>query len=493
MIFKQIFGKTVKAAVKSAKQMYGDNFTIFQTSVGDEKKQPGISIIADKKDTIRKGPPPKKRKPVYFEHSGHSHHQAQFNKNFSDELQSLRKIAESQFADFSQTRLAVQPEEKNGLLGKTEFNTVSKNGFKQKPKPLDVYGRQSVRNVATVLPSHTETDVITEAAPEKNTRPNRTLLSRFDESKPKLYKEETSQTAFIHPEKKKAREIQALHKRFDKLEALLDSQLMSVNLEYASHPVFQQLVQTGIHPGVVSEWFGRIIKRGIDPFNQPETFMSEISAIIKKALTNGDASEPKKFQLFTGPSGSGKTSMVMKLLMNSTTMSQKNTAVVSVLPAGEQQKSYYTILEPFCNSHYIDYLKIGMDDDISPYIRDWDNYQYVLIDTPALAIEQYNTFRKYWELRQFLAPLSPLEVHFTVNISMNRHYFQSSSAMNHPMKPNYIALTHLDEISEWGPVIPLFEKMGCTARYLSIGDSLGNSLKQFDPAWLAKKILENTE
>jgi len=493
MIFKQIFGKTVEAAVKSAKQMYGDNFTVFQTSGGDEKKQPGISIIADKKHTNRKGPGPKKRKPVYFERSGHSRHQTQVKNNFSDELQSLRKIAESQFTDSPQNRPSAQPEKKNGFREKTKFTPASKNGFKPKPKPLDVYGRQSVRNAATVLPAHTQADVITEAVPEKKARPNRTLLSRFDESKPKLNTEGASQTAFIHPEKKKAREIQALHKRFDKLEALLDSQLMSSNLEYASHPVFQQLIQTGIHPGVASEWFGRIIKKGIDPINQPENFMSEISAIIKKALTNGDASKPKKFQLFTGPSGSGKTSMIMKLLMDSTMMNHKKTAVVSVLPAGEQQNSYYTILEPFCSGHNIDYLKIGVDEDISPFIRQWENYQFVLIDTPSLAIEQYNTFRKYWKLRQFLSPLSPLEVHFTVNISMNRHYFRSSSTMNHPMKPDFLALTHLDEISEWGPVIPLFEKMGCTARYLSIGDSLRSSLKQFDPAWLAKKILENTE
>jgi flagellar biosynthesis GTPase FlhF len=491
MMFKQIFGKTVEAAITSAKQMYGDNFTIFQTSGGDEKKQAGISIVTDKKDTTHYISHPKNRKPVYYDRSSLNHHQNQVKTDISHELQSLRKIAESQFTNSEQTRQPFQPNQKNGFREKTEFTQISNNGVK--PKPLDVYGRQSVRNAVTVFPEQDETDVMSETAPGKTDRPNRTLLSRFDESKPKINIEGRSQTVFIEPEKKKAREIQALHNRFDNLEALLDSQLMSANLEYASHPVFQQLVQTGIHPGVVSEWFGRIIKKGIGPFNQPENFMSEISAIIKNALTSSDASEAKKFQVFTGPSGSGKTSLIMKLLMNGTTMNQRNTAVVSLLPSGEKQKNYYTILNPFCNSHNFDYFKIGMDDDVTPYTMKWENYDYVLIDTPSLAIEQHNTFRKYLKLRQFLAPLSPLEVHFTLNISMNRHYFRSSSAMNHPVKPDFIALTHLDEISEWGPVIPLFEKMGCNARYLSIGDSLNNSLKQFEPAWLVKKMLENTE
>ena len=60
--------------------------------------------------------------------------------------------------------------------------------------------------------------------------------------------------------------MKSVMERFDKLEVLLDSSFISANLDYACHPVFQQLVQTGINTSTVSGWFSNIIKNGVDPF-----------------------------------------------------------------------------------------------------------------------------------------------------------------------------------------------------------------------------------
>lgn len=490
MIFKQFFGKTIEAAVKSAKQMYGDNFTVFRTTEVDGKKQASISVISDSNDATRKNLEQKKQNAVYFERSKQPPVRTQFKNNYSEQLESLRKIAESQIVDDTLPGVKHNISESNH--GKTSFNNTAEHASeKRTKKPVDVYKRNRFGNSATTIQATDKTDAFT-LHKNGSLKPQGNLLSRFDESRPKTHLSNTnSDDDNVHINHNE-RKIKALHKRFDKLEALLGTQIMAANLEYASHPVFQQLVQTGIHPAMVSEWFNRILKKGVNPANNAEGFLSEISGILKNALVKDSKSKPQKFQLFTGPSGSGKTSTIMKLILTNMLTDSENIAAISVLPSGENRKNYYTILEPFCKSNTVDYYKLGIDEDLKDITITLDKYEYVFIDTPPVTIESENSFRKYWELRQLFEPLMPIEVHFTVNISMNTHYFRSITAANHPLKPDFLAITHLDEISEWGPVIPLFEKTGCNARYISMGGCLNTSLRKFDAEWLTKKILDRT-
>ena len=288
------------------------------------------------------------------------------------------------------------------------------------------------------------------------------------------------------------REITALHKRFDKLESLLDSALISSNLDYASHPAFQQLVQTGIKPTVIARWFREIIETGIDPDQETEQFMAGLSSIIRKAL-KGSSNEPwAPFMMFAGPSGSGKTSLIMKLVQHPEFMSGKNVAVVSIIPQNREKQPYYTILEPFCNDQNITYYKIGTSTDVNGCLEEWKTYDHVLFDSPSIPVEQERSFREYWKIRQLLAAVTPLEVHYVINAALNRYYFRESGNMHHPLQPDYVALTHLDEVSQWGPVIPFMQEMGCGARFMSRGSGIPGGLSEFSPAWFTQQVLQDT-
>lgn len=496
MIFKQIFGKTVEAAMKSARQIYGDDFTVFQTIEGDKKQQPGISLIADKKISENKVSRQDKKGSVYFEKSEKKDHQNGQNRRIDDELRTLRKIAESQTTESVQNKRSSKRQPKKNFQGKTAFSPVTAEELNHPSNPLHVYSRKSVRKPDALVTENSSFDT-SDVKPRPDKKPGRTrsLLSRFDESKPTIKKPASNQTVFKQPNLQHSSndEIQTLHKRFDKLEALLHSELISANLEYASHPIFQQLIQTGIPSKVVSDWFRRIIVKNIDPFDESENFALEISKILKSALINDSISKPKKNELFLGFSGSGKTSLIMKLILKREEYMQKQTAVISVLPSSKKQKNYYTILEPFCIENGIDYFKVGVDSDLSEIHQDLNRYHHLFIDTPSLPVENDEAISEYRNLQKLLAPVSGLDTHLTIN--MANSYLDSQLVKSHSLvaESDFIALTHMDEVEEWGPVIPLFEKTGCTCRYLSLGDSLNDSLKYFDAAWLTKKILENTD
>jgi len=495
MIFKQIFGKTVEAAMKSAKQIYGDDFTVFQTLEGDKNQQPGISLIADRKVPKTESSQQRKKQPVYFEKSRQAARPKRENEQINVELQALRKIAETQISDSAQKQSPGNQKANNGKQKKTKFSPVPHEKLNQNSKPLNVYSRKSVRATDTAIPAPSKPDQSERnTVPEKRSRRTKSLLNRFDESKPNFQKPLTTQTVFKQPETQHTNrsEIKALHERFDKLEALLHSDLISANMEYAAHPVFQQLVQTGIPTKVVSEWFKRIVKKNVDPFNESDIFVSEISRILKSALSKDYTIEPNKFQLFLGYAGAGKTSLIMKLILDNDLSDRTRTAVVSVLPVSHKQHDYYTILEPFCNENGIDYFKVGIESDLADIYQDLNNYQHIYIDTPSLAVEENRALAEYGRIEQILAPISNLTVHLIVNMTAHYHDSQILSASSLSIQPDYIALTHLDEMEAWGPIIPLFEKVKCSGSYISTGDSLTGTLECFDAAWLTKNILENT-
>lgn len=545
-MLKKFIGKTIDAAKKSAKQMYGDDFVVIDSSTNEETNEAGITVMANspKHQTEKKeaGNGTAFRQSgnngVMFERSGNKPDRP--GNGTSPNLEALRRFAKNQFTDEFESAAtekksstgngtAFRPqgeESSNGIArgslysrASIRYGSDSSSASKSSEEPGEEFKKpKSTTNGTVFRPKGDQDDLIdrsinghgikslesedlSKPAAKKEELPKTepeavseesdegaSLLSRFDQSRPKIRDSVRPSTS----SRREQREITALHKRFDKLEALLDSAFISTNLDYASHPAFQQLVQTGISTSVIAGWFSEIIGEGIDPFDQSDLFMSKLSGIIRKALSRPASGEPQKYMLFTGPSGSGKTSLIMKLLKHSEFLSGCRVAVVSLKPKGEKGDFYYTIMEPFCHDHGIDHFTVSSGVEITQLYDQWEEYDHILIDTPAISTEKENSFREYWKIRQLLAPLTPLEVHYVVNASMNKFYFQNSSAANHPLQPDYVAVTHLDEVSQWGPIIPFLKDMGCAAKYISAGQSISGSLDEFDPAWFARKVLQDS-
>jgi flagellar biosynthesis GTPase FlhF len=283
------------------------------------------------------------------------------------------------------------------------------------------------------------------------------------------------------------REIIALHKRFEKLEALLDANLATTDLDLVAHPSFQQLVKSGVRPAVINRWFRQITGAGIDPEDQPEQFMNELSAIIRTALNRKPAGSPARVQLFTGSSGAGKTHMIMKLAA----MSQRDgmrTAVISVEPTLADDQYYYSILELFCNDHQVAFYRVNTDTSYEAMAGELDSFDTVLIDTPPLSMRSDKAYRALYKLRKRW----PAEIHYVANAGHGPHALEMVSRSHHTLKPDVVCITHMDEIDQWGPLIPFLSEFGCSCRWLGTGSSLYNGLTAYSPAFVAQKILQDS-
>lgn len=490
MILKNIFGKTVEAAKKTAFQMYGDDVLILEASEpASEGQKARVTIFSDSeekqastahsrqktfRDSLKE-----EEQGVQFERSSTA--LAEPNRREHSNLASLRKYATEQI-------LTEKKKESNKELVSTGTPFLPLEEPVQEKSSGQYYRRANLRPAPEQ--NVDETEILKDETPTTVTpKPAGKFITHFRESKPKENFHEARMAVQSPIENQKA--IKALHKRFDKLEALLDSNLISANLDYACHPVFQQLVQTGINTSTVSGWFSSIIETGIDPFEHNELFVAKLAGILRDSLGKTPTKEPSRFMLFAGPSGSGKTSLIMKLCLHPDFMLNKKVAVVTVHPQQKPGDAYYSILEAFCTDQKISHFTVKKGLDVNDYIEEWKEFDHVLIDTPSLSIEQEDSFREYWKIRQLLTPLAPLEVHFVVNAARSKFYFANSTAKNHPMQPDYISITHLDEVSEWGPIIPFMKEMDCAARYISTGTDLPASLSEFNPQWFAQKVLED--
>ncbi|MFP8488641.1 hypothetical protein ACKGJO_06015 [Gracilimonas sp. Q87] len=511
MILKNVFGKTIEAAKKSAQQMYGNDLLVLESNKEDGLDKASITIFSDEKNKNKEQFPAKsqaeseakkaatnvseKDPGVKFEQSASTerkHTSVDFKK---DKLSSLRQYARqldnSKLNDTDDTL----SNDAFTFNGEQKQNIQGKNSTKRHDTEISAYGRAAVRKVfkensKSKSPSLEKEEHVNRDRSNKKLAHTKGFITHFKQTESS--REKQKRPLVISPNRNEQREINALHKRFDKLEALLDSALMSANLDYASHPAFQQLVHTGINTTVIGGWFSKIIEKGIDPYDQPEQFMVKLAAIIRNALGEAKLDGPQKYMLFIGPSGSGKTSLIMKLSQHPELMEKKKVAILSIHPKQNNTTPYYTILKPFCVDHDLPYFEISKGKDVNDHLDIWSEFDHVLIDTPSINIERENSFRDFWKIRQMLTPLTPLEIHYVVNASLNKFYFRNSSANHHPLQPDHIAITHLDEVSEWGPIIPFLQEMGCTARYISRGgEESPNSLGEFDPRWFAQRILQD--
>jgi flagellar biosynthesis GTPase FlhF len=147
-------------------------------------------------------------------------------------------------------------------------------------------------------------------------------------------------------------------------------------------------------------------------------------------------------------------------------------------------------LDQFCAEEDIPFYRVSDGIEVSKLMPKLVEFDQVLIDTPAISLEKKTAFREYWKIRQILASVLPLEVHFVVNATLENRYFQEEYAVNHPLQPDYLAITHLDETHRWGHLLPFMKTLGCAIRFISLSNEIPGGISAFSPTWFAEKLLK---
>lgn len=284
-------------------------------------------------------------------------------------------------------------------------------------------------------------------------------------------------------------EIRSLSTKVDQLEAMLSEHIISPSLRYLNHPVYQQLLQKGITASDISMWFREVLGEGIDPESESNSFAKRIARILRRRFPNGVASshKPKKFNAFYGDSGAGKTTLIMKLASRAKADNQR----IALITLYDHEDEKLSKLGVFAQQNGIDHFFIGTRESAEPVLKKLQSYDRILIDTPSLGHHADEIVKKASSIQKFMEQLPDFESHLVINAALNNEFFSEQYLSRYPLKPDFLAVSHLDQVSVWGHLLTLFNCIKSKPQYLTTGPQLRGDIITYTPEWFANKILND--
>jgi flagellar biosynthesis GTPase FlhF len=492
MVLKKFFGTTIQEALKAAKEQLGQQVILIESVAPQGEKPASVTVMLDEKlpstQPVQENSTQDEFRNVFYKRSdiGGKRQNAADNLSESDVMTMSQPMGSSISPSNYETygEIKDEPVKKNTKsdlqLTVPKFNPNDKSTLERKTATVEEAKKKS-----SVNPKKTS-----EATISLNQDDFQAPMSRRGTPLIEVVQTEVSpeNNGYVK-EISVSREISAIQRRLEQLESMLSETLISASLDYASHAAFQQLLQTGIRATTISMWFKKIMDTGLDPFDDREPFMYELAKMIRKSISMDYMQPAQPNLVFVGPSGSGKTTLIMKLASNAAFFGGKKVALVSVIPRNSTVK--YSILELYAKDAGLPYFTVNDGIDVSKLMAKLVEFDHVLFDTPSISLEKKTAFREYWKIRQILASVMPVEVHFVVNATMENYYFREAYATNHPLQPDYVAITHLDETNRWGHLIPFLKTLGVGVRYISQGAEIPDSIQAFSPTWFAEQVLSS--
>ncbi|SMO58969.1 hypothetical protein [Fodinibius sediminis] len=274
-----------------------------------------------------------------------------------------------------------------------------------------------------------------------------------------------------------------LQQRLDRLEGII-----SAGSQYMSHPVYLRLTEAGVPASMTGLWFKEVAMKGIDPFSQSRSFAKELAGIVRNKLSRAQPEGPVGSNLlFMGPAGAGKSTLIMKLASNAGFSDGNRVAVVAIEPPDTFVP--YSILKSFAIDRGLSCYSVKTRVDLEQLQDELSNYDRVLFDTPALPMDPGEGLSLFSDIRQIISSVHPLEIHFTVNATLEGSLLGEEYTADYLSESDCLALTHMDETPRRGAVVPLMAGSGCKIRYISEGRQPEAGIRRFDADRFAEEIL----
>lgn len=475
MMLTEFLDKTLEAARQSAQQIYGDDLTELKTIFSEEELTGETNGNGPKNPMGGSSSKTEKKDGVIFERSGNKQAAKHTGPKpeLSKKLDSIRKYA------------AQQSDENVTAFNKQKSTSEANSKKEAKRQGNQLYNRSAIRKQATA--QHSKDNTLDELelnnmSPEAKSK-KIPLYDRFVENLP----DGISQSSDAVDSKPEDIVSKTLEKRLDRLESLIHLALSSPDTAFSQHPLFHKLLHKGVSQKLIKDWFSNIAEQKIHPEQQPELFKTKLEQQICEELNGSTASAAVKFMLFTGRSGSGKTHLAMKLASLPAFMKDRKIAIATFLPESINPQKRYSILKPFCGDLAIDFYALSSAKEADTYSSDWDTYDHVLIDTPALEMDGPRQTENLKELKNRLHSQADTETHYLINTALNGTAFNDPLAKD--IEADHIALTHIDQSLKWGKTIQLLANTNYKLRYISSGPAVTGDLLPFDPQKLARKLL----
>lgn len=332
-------------------------------------------------------------------------------------------------------------------------------------------------------PAHRETPV----PPAPSPRPRGRLFPGQDGSGAPVQTAASTETEL---ERLLRAQLQKLHERLDQIERRAGDTIIGASQRFAAHPLFARLLQQGLLPGTATRLFDALAAHGYGPETDEETLRWALARELRRMLDVAAPTHGTGTLALIGPSGAGKTALALKLAAHPGFYGRRRTTVLVVQPEDPEAIGYHAPLDLY-RRFGLPVRCVQTPEEMGGALDRVRGFDQILIDTPPLPARPAAARTMLLRLTRFLSPIVPLQVQLVLNTTRALESFDAAYLQNLPLRPDALALTHLDETVGWGRVAEWMLQLRLPVQFASTGPRIPDGLTAFSPSWFVEELMQS--
>ena len=290
----------------------------------------------------------------------------------------------------------------------------------------------------------------------------------------------------------------------ENLHSLLEQQLKKPEEETEEAPEeeikedemsrFIKLVYNTMLDNEVDEKYANLIIDEMEKNNKPGTPFDHALADVyqKMILKFGNSQELTESQkgpkvvFFIGPTGVGKTTTIAKIAAEYQLDKKKKVALLTAdtyrIAAAEQLRTYAGILE-------VPFRVIYSAEEISQAVRDFQDYDYIMVDTAGHAHQNEDQREIIKGLIHAADGLTDTDVFLVLSATTKYNDLKKIVDAYREVTDYRLIFTKLDETEERGNMFNIRLYTGAEICYVTCGQNVPDDLESFNPQKTVKLLL----
>lgn len=295
-----------------------------------------------------------------------------------------------------------------------------------------------------------------------------------------------------------------IEEKLDSLHSLLEQQLKKPEEETEEAPEeeikedemsrFIKLVYNTMLDNEVDEKYANLIIDEMEKNNKPGTPFDHALADVyqKMILKFGNSQELTESQkgpkvvFFIGPTGVGKTTTIAKIAAEYQLDKKKKVALLTAdtyrIAAAEQLRTYAGILE-------VPFRVIYSAEEISQAVRDFQDYDYIMVDTAGHAHQNEDQREIIKGLIHAADGLTDIDVFLVLSATTKYNDLKKIVDAYREVTDYRLIFTKLDETEERGNMFNIRLYTGAEICYVTCGQNVPDDLESFNPQKTVKLLL----
>lgn len=257
---------------------------------------------------------------------------------------------------------------------------------------------------------------------------------------------------------------------------------------------FMKLLYNTMLENEVNETYANQIIDEMEKANKPNMpFDFALSNIYQKMILKfgkpagiTPAAQGPKMIFFIGPTGVGKTTTIAKIASRFCVDGGKKVALLTAdtyrIAAAEQLRTYANILE-------VPFRIIYSAEEISQAMRDFKDYDYILVDTAGHSHQNAEQKEVMKTLIHSVDGLIEKEVFLVLSATTKYRDLLGIADTYSDMTDYKLIFTKLDETTTLGNLLNLRLYTGAPLAYVTCGQNVPDDIEDFNPQKTVKRLL----